>query len=215
MKTYTTKKENHNSEKNYSVVVILITSLLIMLSLTIYGQGGKPRITPFGLSANATLSGAGFGSQYNICGSYHFNNSTISAGPVFQHRNGNYSGINASYEYTLFDGSAHDYDCYNFRKLELNSFITTTFHHNAILGNKQLRTEKKVNPESAVNYGTLKYTAIEAYVGFGLNLRISSRFKWTNAIGFGGWTTLKGYDNVYREKQCCSIMLRSGFSYQF
>lgn len=215
MKTYTTQPENNTNTKNYSVSVILITLLIIMLSLTVFGQGGKPRITPFGVSVNSTVSGAGFGTQYNICGFYQFRNNSFAIGPVFQHRNGNYSGINANYEYNLFDGSEHDYDCYNFRMIELNSFITTTYHYNAILGNKQIRTETRVNPENTINYGSLKYSAIEAYLGFGLNLKISPRFKWANSVGFGGWTTLKGEDNVYREKQCFSVMLRTGFSYQF
>jgi hypothetical protein len=190
----------------FTILKKAVVALCIMKSVVSNAQVNAG----FNLSRYST--GSGFGATYapgiNISTGKHAFDLALNV----QERKMNVSGGQLTYAYTIFNG-ATDKDICAREKWELFLFLNATYNPNSILGNHQIRTENKVATETTVDFTRLRFSSMEGYVGFGANLRITDRFKWTNAIGIGGWNTLKGQRDLYREYSSMSLYLKTGFSF--
>ena len=195
-----------------SVKCISILALSILISTKMFSQNKK---SGFGISTSSSISGAGFGTMYTPGIYYQFNKTKIELGLNIQKRKLNTSGAQINFEYLLFNDEK---GCYNdglMGNIELYSFATIRYNSSAYLSKGQVGREKKINPDNNVRYDNLKLSAIEGYAGFGVKIKLVDNLKWNNSIGFGGWQTLSGGNNLYREQSSVSLTLGSSLSYDF
>ena len=198
------------AQQTFKGVCILVLSLCLNNSSLSQSEPAK-----VGISVTSSISGAGFGTMYTPGVFYQKNNCKIELGMNVQKRKLNISGIQSNFEYTLFDDSK---DCYGRSLnggLELFVFLTNKYSSGAYLSTSQIKRERMIGKDGNIPYENLKYTAIEGYVGVGLKIKLSNKLKFNNAIGFGGWKTLKGENGLYRDYNGVSISLTTGLSYDF
>ena len=162
-----------------------------------------------GVGISTRISGNGFGATYSFKLMYKNNRSLFGISPLIQKQNFNLYGMQVSYEYTFFgDNISHKKN-----RLELFCFLNTSYN-NGIQKKLQLKTEGVNNDNARINTnGKLK--TIENYGGFGLRIKMSNNFLWTNSIGFGDVYTINHccFKNI--EQNYTVIMLRTGLIYRF
>lgn len=198
------------AQQSFKGVCIVALSLCLSSSLLSQSETAK-----FGVSATSSISGAGFGTMYTPGVFLQKNNCKIELGMNIQKRKFNISGMQANFEYTLFDDSKGCYEGDLAGDLELFVFSAIKYSSNAFLSTSQIKREKMINKDSNVPYENLKYMAVEAYVGVGLKVKLTSKLKFNNSIGFGGWKTIRGENRIYRDYNGMSISLTTGLSYNF
>jgi hypothetical protein len=143
------------------------------------------------------------------------NDCKIELGLNIQKRKLNVSGMQVNFEYTLLDDSKKCYNDGSAGDLELFAFSTVKYSWDAYLSKSQIKIEKMVATDRNIPFDNLKFAAVEAYVGFGLNVRLSKKLKCRNSIGFGGWTSINGERHLYRQYDGISIALSTGLTMDF
>lgn len=91
-------------------------------------------------------------------------------------------------------------------------YLNARYNSNLVLGDFQIRVEKKVNPECSTDFSNLKFSTAEMYLGFGVRTKITKKIKWVNSIGIGGYKTLSGAEDIYREGSTICLTLKTGLS---
>ena len=203
-------KFGQKAQQTFKRICIIALSLCLNYNLLSQSEPAK-----FGVSANSSISGAGFGTMYTPGLFYQKNDCKIELGMNVQKRKLNVSGMQVNFEYTLFDDSKGCYEESLAGDIELFVFSTIKYNSNAYLSTSVIKKEKMINKDDKIPYENLKYTAIEGYVGVGLKIKLTENLKYNNSIGFGGWTTLKGENGLYRDYDGISICLTTGLSYDF
>lgn len=209
MKTQTLKI---GQKAQQTVKGVCIVALSLCLNNNLLSQNQSPK---FGVEATSSISGAGLGTIYAPGLYYKANDCKIELCLNIQNRKFNISGIQVNFEYTLFDDSKGCYNASLAGDLELFVFSTIKYNANAFLSNSQIKREQKVSPDKNLPLENLKFSVVEGYVGTGLKVKLSERVKWSNSIGFGGWKTLKGEQNLYRDYNGVSIGLNTSLSMDF
>ncbi len=205
------QKTKFGQKVQYTFKGVCILALSFSLNNAMHSQNEK---TKFGISATTSMSGQGFGAMYTPSLFYKLNDCKIELGLNIQKRKFNISGMQINFEYTLFDESK-EYNNSCAGDLELFVYSTIKYNCNAYLSKSQINSEKMIVTDSKIPFDDLKFTALEAYIGFGLNVKLTERLKCCNSIGFGGWKTLKGERYLFRDYNGVSIMLTTGLALNF
>ena len=198
------------AQQSFKGICILALSLCLNNSLLSQDKHEK-----FGISATSSISSDGFGTMYTPGVFYQKNNCKIELGMNIQKRKLNISGMQANFEYTLFDDSKGCYEKNLAGDLELFVFSTIKYSSSAYLSTSQIKIEKMIGKDNNISYENLKYTAVEGSVGVGLKIKLSNKLKFNNSIGLAGWKTLEGENGLYRDYNGVSISLTTGLSYDF
>jgi hypothetical protein len=132
---------------------------------------------------------------------------------VIQTRNLNFAGLQFNYNYAL---TGEVVNC-NKNEPELYVSFSMAYHHKGMLGRRALRDERMANPAAGeIDLDNLCFQSVEVFAGFGLKLELFKNFKWSNAVGVGGYTSLyTPVKNLYYESTALGLRLTSGFSYAF
>src|ERR1700741_2776060 len=208
MKLFNTHSSSLNTNK--ATLFLKNALLFIFVSQSGYAQVEKPA---FGISASSSITASGFGTLYSPGAFYKRGNKLVEMGMIIQKRKLNLSGIRMSYEYTVFDGAkCPEYDN---ERLELYFHVTAMYHNSAYLSNAYLRLEKQVSPESTIKFNSLKYSAAEAYGGFGRRIKMTDKLKWSNYVGVGGWYSFSGEKKTGREYKGPGLFVGTRLTYQF
>ena len=82
------------------------------------------------------------------------------------------------------------------------------------MGNATERSEQMANPLFIENgIAQNRFNSVEAFAGFGMNIRFLKKFKWTNSIGVGGCTSFNFPTHLYYYKgQTMGVALRTGIT---
>ena len=83
------------------------------------------------------------------------------------------------------------------------------------MGTSQIKVEKKIDPESSIDFNNVRLNTAEMYLGFGVRTKLVKGLNWVNSIGIGGYTTFNNIDILYREKSTICLSLKTGLSFEF
>src|ERR1700758_2782517 len=203
---------NHRASFLSKMFFILLCILLLTfkkgISQDLPAQKGN-----MGIGLFSGVSCDGYGIEYLPNIYYKNKRSSYFVAPTIQKQKANLSGIQAIYQYAL---TGREVPGPLEGELELFVFAIAGYHHNAMLGKALEWDEQKSNPLYTENkiYQD-RFTSVEAFVGVGLNIPFLKRFKWTNCIGVGGYTSFN-YPTNFTDKFYYSphaigcLMLRTG-----
>ena len=206
------KTTQHNQvTSNFKVKSKLILIAVMLITSTLLSQE-KPR---FGLVLNTITTGNGHGLIFSPGIMVSKGNSLLSLEMNIQKRQGNITGSQLNYEYSIYNGTSPT-NVYCDRDLfDVFLYVNARYNQNQLLGENQIRVEKRVEPESSVKFENIKLNTAEMYVGFGVRTKITKHLKWVNSIGIGGYTTLNNSTVLYRENSSICLSLKTGISYGF
>jgi len=134
-------------------------------------------------------------------------------GPVIQNRSFNLSGIHFNYTYSLTGPQIAGHDAC---EPELFVFLSGAYNFNALLGRAVLREEELTNPlAEELNVSAMRFRSTEIFAGFGLKVKLFKRFKFTNAIGLGGYYSFGFPDksSLFYNGSNIGLVLKSGISF--
>jgi hypothetical protein len=190
--------------QNFKKGIILLFFVLAAGICT--GQTKKTGLT---LTASTSLSGNGFGAIYNPGISLISGNSRFGIAAAIQSHTMNFSGAQMNYEYELTEGCDED------QRIHLFVFANATYFSNASLSKRWIAMERKVAPENTLALESLKFNSVEGYAGFGAKCRLSNHLDLFGSVGAGGWYTISGNRQLFREYCSPSIQLKAGISWSF
>jgi hypothetical protein len=206
--------KNHNLKKSKNIHILFKIFLSTAISLSINNKAiSQNKNSKFGVSISNSLSGDGFGAIYSPSSYFKNKNYQIGFGLNIQKHNLHVSGAQINFDYALYNESKGSLSGNSAGDLELFSFSIIRYNSNAFLSAAQISRERKINPESNLPLDKLKFSAVEAYAGFGLKLSLAKRIKWGNSIGIGGWKTLTGKNSLYRDYNSLSLILNTSLSF--
>jgi len=185
---------------------VLILALLVLLFDKAIGQA-----TPvnYGFSISRSSSGNNFGSFYNPGLIVNVRNNQFEIAANVQQRNTKFSGAQFTHEYIYFDG-----DEAAGQRVQLFVFYNMKLITNASLTKKNAYKERGNAPEREMNFDNLRFTTAEAYMGFGMKLKMTEHVKLYSLIGIGAYNTLSGESNLrFRDSKSVSLTLKTGISY--
>jgi hypothetical protein len=181
----------------------LLSSLLLIGFVAIsIGQTNQMR---FGFVISRSSSGNGFGSFYHPGINVSVGKSEIDLTANFQHKKMNFSGGMVSYRYNVMEGDNNPGE-----RMGLFVFSDIKFISNAHLSNRSADLERRISPESSVNFSSLKFSTVEGYAGFGAKYTVCKPLQVYGSIGMGGWCTLSGTSKLHREYNSQSLSLKVG-----
>jgi|GEM_PF-2119505 len=188
---------------------VIITLLLLVLG---NGLQARHRVPAYiGIRGTAGVSANGFGTILTPSLFYKRGNSTIAFGAAIQKHRFNSSGLQLNYEYTLLD---RDAGCY-IDWLELYSFTSVTYYHNATLGKAVCEEEQRSNSELSVDLTQLKLKALDVYTGFGVRVVLGRNVKWFSGVALGGYNVFNSPGGLYYNSKGLGLLVRTGLSLQF
>lgn len=199
------KKTDTNIEQRSIPLVAGFIVLFVILCSPITAGTGNPFS---GVTVQSSLTGSGTAAGVQFLAELKWGNSMWSAGPVFQCRNMNVSGIRFQYHYYL------NYD--SNKNTTLFIFGCTQFNHRANFSEGTMLREMKVSPESTIDYSRMRVSILECYGGFGLKFEHSAHWSSVWNIGAGGYFGLDRSPKIgemYREKHGASVLLGMGLRY--
>lgn len=196
--------------------VIALLSLMIIFTLPTFAQQRS-----VGISLNANYSGSGLGSFYIPSVYFQKNRSIISAGPVLNQNNPQSVGVQTCFDYSLKEQNKlnlkniYAYEEYNSRA-ELFLFATAMYRPACTLDQSSISLEGKPEDKRSEQIYSKdleksKFNTVEAYMGFGLKIRLCDRIKWANRIGAGGYYSPDCPDGLFHTKAAVSLLVRTGF----
>lgn len=169
---------------------MLVCFLLVLVSSTIKGQRDSlPHIHPVssGFSLYSNCSGSGLGTFYSPGFFLSKKGNLISVGPTINKSNFRISGVHLNFEHTFMgDDKDRRYDNYN-EMLDIFGFSSMFYRPSTALNRKTLAMECNKSSEFKKSLENTKLQTLEAYIGFGIRIKILKNLKWLNCIGFGGY----------------------------
>ncbi|MEO8762007.1 MAG: hypothetical protein ABI448_14010 [Bacteroidia bacterium] len=194
-----------------NITYLVVLFMLFLSSKKMMGQMQLPKLKGnIGVGLFGQISVNGYGTEYMPTIYYKTGRKTFFVAPTIQKQKANLSGIQITYQYSLTGAEIKGHEE---GELELFVFFTAAYHHNAMLGKVTERDDQKANSLLAEN-GTLtyRYSSVEAFGGFGLSIPFLKRFKWTNSVGLGGYTSFNFSSQKYYHNQNLGLTLRTGIT---
>ena len=203
-------KTQYSTQKK-SAIFKAITFILVLILQSNFSNAQISKKC-FGLILNTTTTGNGHGLIFSPGIIFNSNKSQLALEFNFQKRNGNFSGTQLTYEYAIYNGS-NPRNLYCDKDIfDVFLYLNARYNSNLVLGDNQIRIEKKADPESSTDFSNLKFSTAEMYLGFGVRTKIAKHIKWVNSIGIGGYETLSGAKDIYREGSTICLTLKTGLS---
>ena len=205
------------TQTNQKVNSLFIKSVIIALITIIEFTNANAQINKsnFDVTLSTTTTGNGHGLMFNPGLIFVSKNSSIALEFNFQKRKGNFAGTELTYEYSIYNGSSTSNIYCNGDVFDVFLFLIARYNTNQLLGESQIKVERKVDHEGSYDYENIKMNTAEAYIGFGVRTKIAKHIKWVNSIGFGGYTTLNNTDILYREQSTLCLTLKTGLLLSF
>jgi hypothetical protein len=212
--TENAKKIFTNSKNKMLQINITCLVVLLMLFLSSKKMMGQMQLSKLkdniGVGLFGQISVNGYGTEYMPTIYYKTGRKTFFVAPTIQKQKANLSGIQITYQYSLTGSEIPGHDE---GELELFVFLTAAYHHNAMLGKITERNDQIANPLFVENgVATYRYSSVEAFGGFGLSIPFLKRFKWTNSVGLGGYTSFNFSSQLYYHSQNIGVTLRTGIT---
>jgi len=203
MKNYIVTLLNRIGAKRNRILILVLVILLVQKGI------GQSSAIKYGVSISRSSSGNSFGPFYNPGAIVKVRNNQFELAANIQQRNTRFSGAQFTHEYIYFGGDEAVEE-----KTQLFVFYNMKLITNASLNRRNAYIERRNSPESKVNFDNLRFTTMEAYIGFGLKLKLTEHLKLASLIGIGAWSTLSGESNLLcRDYKSMSLTLKIGVSY--
>lgn len=171
----------------------------------------------FGFGMDMYTSGNAHGTFYSARVHVSRGRSTFSFGPCLQKRLMQVNGIRLNYAYLLTGiNEGYDQDEVGENKndphdiLELRLLVSAQYIEKGGLSYKASRVETITNPESKINYNSIRFSTIEGSVCLDLGLNL----KWTRLRAYMGAGVFNHFDymnGMYRPKCAPTLMFGTGF----
>jgi len=216
MKT-ATKTTQFKKEKTRIIVTLVGRSLILAIFLfmnTAFAQTeSKKNKVKAGAVLFSQVSANGYGGQTLPMFFMSKGRRSYFLGPTIQNRLFNLSGLQFNYTYALTGPKIAGHDAC---EPELFVFICGAYNFKAYLGKAVLREELLTNPLAEERHvAAMRFRSTEAFAGFGLSFRLFKKFRFTNAIGLGGYHSFGFPDksSLYYNSSNIGLVLRSGISF--
>jgi hypothetical protein len=183
--------------KTTKLVKMMLVVILMTASLS-----GSAQNAFLSLQIARDISGSGLGG--NVCPNiaFTYKKHTLGAGPNFQRRKMNYSGMQYNYRYSVAKNKNE--------KLELYFSGNVIMHNAAYMSKGNIEIEEGCHKETKGKYDDKTFKVFEAYAGIGLKVNFTKNLNAACSSGIGMYHTCnKDYDmNMYRQKQATVLQLR-------
>lgn len=208
-----------NSKRKRIISILIGKSMISAISFFLFmgnsfaQDGLPPHHTSVGISLRTEVCADGYGGKYLPGLFVTKGRKYYGLSAVLQTRNSNLAGFQFNYNYAL-TGEVVSCDR---SEPELYFSFAASYHHNGMLGKRAIKDEGMANPASCeFDVANACFKSVEAFVGFGLKLELFKNFKWSNAIGVGGYTSLfTPIRGLYYESSALGLRLSTGVTYSF
>jgi len=200
--------------KNVAVAQVIVMFALTLLSFCTYSQNNRQTNYKVAPGIGTFISGDGHGTMYE--GSLNLSNgkNIFSLGAIIQKRKTEFSGVSFSYVKPLF---SRDYSYYGLpyeefaeKNVQLFLFSKGSYIHQSRLSyNSEKLEEKAFYSETDIipDFSSTKFSTVEAFAGFGLNVKLGSSLVWGNYIGFGTYYHLNYLKGMHHARMAPVIAL--------
>ena len=198
--------------------VALAITLCSFIHPALAQQAPKGNALHAGIGLFSQISANGYGTEYSPQVFLKKGRKVYYAGPLIQKRQGNLSGLQLNFTYSLTGPDApFAYQKGYSQNIELFAFVTAAYSKGAILGKHTLMEENYVNRMACENnISGIRFKSAELYAGVGLKIQFLKNFKWINNMGIGGYTSF-GYPkkmDLYYNARSLGLILKTGISYE-
>lgn len=210
MKRIFTSPEISNRGLNMSKIYLIALFILPFCSKKGTSQIQLPNSKGnIGTGIFGQISTNGYGTEYLPTVYYKKGRSSYFLAPTIQKQKANLSGGEITFQYALTGKEVKNSEC----ELELFAFLTAGYHYHAMMGKVTERDEQIADPVYTENkISRAHFNSVEAFGGIGLNIPFLKRFKWTNCIGLGGFTSFDFPSRLYYKGQSAGLIVRTGIT---
>ena len=206
--------QNYPMKKLYSSNFLLIFSLISFCFLALLQGRAQDNKNSVGIAAGPVVSANGYGVRYSTMVFLKHNRSTLGVGAILGNYQAEVSGLQMWYDYALTGCStpnwkkdSKEYPCN--KNMELFTFISVAYNPKGYLCQKALMMEKESKDALACDVKSYVFKSAEAYAGFGLKVRFLKNFKWSNAVGLGGYYTFNHPGHIFYDKYAVGLFLKT------